>query len=380
MIFTLEALEARHGDCLILHLGDAANPCLCLIDGGPATVFGHTLGPRLETLRGAVGDPQLTLDLVMVSHVDDDHIHGILDLTDGLIDDADDQKDLAYSAKRLWHNAFEEITGGDLPAPAVAAATTASTGGPPPPGWDGFRPIAAVIASVPQGKRLRANADRLNWPVNDPVNGLITAGTTFSLGGATITVVAPDQAAIDALRAEWEKQVAKKSAEGPASLASYVDDSPYNLSSIVCLVEAEGKSMLLTGDSRGDGVLTGLEDSGKLAAGGTLALDVLKLPHHGSDRDVADDFFRRLPARHYVVSGNGKYGNPEIATLRMITASRVDDDFTLHLTNGSGEENFGDLLSAWIAEERAKGRQFTLDTRADPQTSVRVDLLDAPIA
>lgn len=380
MIFTLEALEARHGDCLILHLGDAANPCLCLIDGGPATVFGRTLEPRLETLRQAVGDPQLTLDLVMVSHVDDDHIHGVLDLTDGLIDDANDQKDLAYSAKRLWHNAFEEITGGGLPAPAVAAATTASTGGPAPAGWEGFRPVAAVIASVPQGKRLRENADRLNWPVNDPVDGLVTAGTTFQLGGATITVVAPGQGAIDALRAEWEKQVAKKSAEGPAALASYVDDSPYNLSSIVCLVEAEGKSMLLTGDSRGDGVLTGLEASGKLAAGGTLALDLLKLPHHGSDRDVADDFFSRLPARHYVVSGNGKYGNPEIATLRMITASRADDDFTLHLTNGTGEENFGDLLSAWIAEERAGGRQFTLDIRADPQPSIRVDLLDAPIA
>jgi hypothetical protein len=26
MIFTLEALEARHGDCLILHLGDAGSP------------------------------------------------------------------------------------------------------------------------------------------------------------------------------------------------------------------------------------------------------------------------------------------------------------------------------------------------------------------
>jgi hypothetical protein len=63
----------------------------------------------------------------------------------------------------------------------------------------------------------------------------------------------------------------------------------------------------------------------------------------------------------------------------MITASRADDDFTLHLTNGTGEENFGQLLSAWIAEERASGRQFTLDIRADPQPSVRVDLLDAPI-
>ena len=94
----------------------------------------------------------------------------------------------------------------------------------------------------------------------------------------------------------------------------------FNLSSIVVLAEADGKSMLLCGDARGDHVLTGLETAGKLAAGGTLALDILKLPHHGSIRNVDHDFFARLPARHYVISADGRDGNPESATLEAIAA------------------------------------------------------------
>jgi hypothetical protein len=52
-MFTLEALEARHGDCLLLHWGEAAAPRLALIDGGPSGVFRASLRPRLEALRTA---------------------------------------------------------------------------------------------------------------------------------------------------------------------------------------------------------------------------------------------------------------------------------------------------------------------------------------
>ena len=43
--------------------------------------------------------------------------------------------------------------------------------------------------------------------------------------------------------------------------------------------------MLLTGDARGDDVLAGLREAGLLRRS-PLHVDVLKLPHHGSDRNV----------------------------------------------------------------------------------------------
>ena len=84
MIFSLDVRRARKGDCLLLHFGTKAEPRLALIDGGPKQVYAPHLKPRLLEIRKARGlAPQspLPVDLLMVSHVDDDHIQGILDLT-----------------------------------------------------------------------------------------------------------------------------------------------------------------------------------------------------------------------------------------------------------------------------------------------------------
>ena len=79
MIFSLDVRRARKGDCLILHYGTKSKPGLVLIDGGPAQVYGPHLKPRLEEIRKArrlAESEPLTVDLLMVSHVDDDHING----------------------------------------------------------------------------------------------------------------------------------------------------------------------------------------------------------------------------------------------------------------------------------------------------------------
>ncbi len=111
------------------------------------------------------------------------------------------------------------------------------------------------------------------------------------------------------------------SANDPAALAAFLDRNVLNLAPILLVVARRGKRMLLTGDARGDHIMGGLEDAG-LLTDATAHFDVLKVPHHGSDRNVSVDFFGRLPADHYVVSGNGKHGNPELATLPMLAQAR----------------------------------------------------------
>jgi hypothetical protein len=61
-------------------------------------------------------------------------------------------------------------------------------------------------------------------------------------------------------------------------------------------------------------------------------VDILKAPHHGSDRNIDADFLRRITADHYVFSGNGEHGNPERETLRMLLDTAGSRKFTLHLT------------------------------------------------
>ena len=56
--------------------------------------------------RSREADP-LPVDLLMVSHVDDDHIHGILDLTGELLRDKAAHGRCSLQVSSFWHNSFD---------------------------------------------------------------------------------------------------------------------------------------------------------------------------------------------------------------------------------------------------------------------------------
>jgi hypothetical protein len=377
MVFSLEALRARHGDSLLLHFGTTQKPSAVLIDGGPGAAWGESVKPRLTAMRegfkglGRIGDGDpLPLELVMVSHVDDDHIGGLLGMTDDLLRPTGD---VLVEPKGLWHNAFEDLTK-DEDGPAELAAVE--------PGPE----AAAVLASVNQGRRLKSDAEQLGWKINTGFGNakpkLVKApdkgGRTVRLDSKTsLLVIAPRADQIEGLRKEWAEQLrkAQKGKAKPAQLAEYLDKSPYNLSSIVCLAKQGTRSMLLTGDARGDHVLDALEAAGATKSG-KLHVDILKLPHHGSIRNVEKDFFERITADHYVISANGRDGNPESETLELIATARGNDEFAVHLTYGTGA---GDLEARLKKFQKKHGQDpFTVAIRPAADLSLRIDLGDAP--
>jgi hypothetical protein len=145
----------------------------------------------------------------------------------------------------------------------------------------------------------------------------------------------------------------------------------------VVLVESRGKRILLTGDGRGDHTLDGLKKAGFLDGDGKIEVDVLKMPHHGSNRDVASGYFESIRARHYVISANGKYDNPDIDTLEMISKARPDDGFTIHLTYPTGEfevPEVGKNVAKFFAGEKAAGRKYKVETRKPGELSLRLAL------
>ena len=341
MMLSLDVRRARKGDCLIVHYGSHADPGLVLIDGGPGQVYQPHLKPRLAQIRKARGlpaDEPLKVDLLMVSHIDDDHINGILELTNELVAASDAMQPLPLKIVSFWHNTFNDIIGDD-PAHLLAAVTasfgTAALRGEPD--VEGLDPAAAeVLASVDQGVRLQGDARKLKLRNPQFAAGLVMAkgkGPGVDMGkGLTLTVIGPMKAELAALQKEYDDWLKTQKKTPKAVPAAFTDTSVPNLSSIVVLAEAQKKSILLTGDARGDKILEGLEATGRLASGGTIHVNVLKMPHHGSDRNMDPVFFRRITADHYVFSGNGENGNPERETLRMLLDERGTGDFTVHLT------------------------------------------------
>lgn len=59
--------------------------------------------------------------------------------------------------------------------------------------------------------------------------------------------------------------------------------------------------------------------------------------HGGEKRNVTPDFFERVLAKHYVVSGDGKHGNPDPAMFEMLFSARPALDYTVHMTYGPDE-------------------------------------------
>ena len=389
-VFTLEALNAAHGDALLLHYGPSDKPRLIVVDGGPAGVYKASLSPRLNGIRSKRGGGTLEIRMVIVSHIDDDHVTGILDFTKDLLEAKNNKSDLPFDVLTLWHNSFDDIV---AQAGAKAASVIHATKLP-----QGPQGGEAILASVKQGRQLRLDADDLAINMNSGFDDLIQFDAKqvkrLNMGaGLTFTVLGPRRAELDALEGKWEKEVkallakkakAKKGGKkkgGGASIdgaqlsaadyqaiaADYVDESIHNLSSIVVLVEFAGKRILLTGDARGDFILESLKEAG-LLTNGRCSVDIFKVPHHGSFRNAESSLFETIVAKHYVFSANGRDGNPDPPTFGLLFSARPTGSYEIWLTNEVA------AASKYIKKNKPKG--VKVHTRADRESSVLIELGD----
>ncbi|EEF25817.1 conserved hypothetical protein, partial [Ricinus communis] len=206
-IFSLEILNAFHGDCLLLHYGTTAQPRILLVDGGPNGTFGKSLKPRLEELAGQRKRP-LKLDHVMVTHLDDDHINGILELADEI-----DQGSDLVTARSFWFNTFDDALS-EAPPELAQASIEVDTAGKDA--------VAAAVekASISQGRSLRDAVVKLHAKQNDG-QGILFAkdkGLALNMPGLDMTLICPDKRHLADLAKKWIASPAKK-----AEAAAYVD-------------------------------------------------------------------------------------------------------------------------------------------------------------
>jgi len=314
----IHAINAFEGDCLLLESGGQARR-FALVDGGPRETFDKHLGPYLEKQIGDGG----TLDAVVVSHVDADHIVGVLDLIADLEARIADGSQQSFKILDIWHNSFARTVDDgegtivsklhDMMSSAGRASFMAANG-------------SVALLGIREGERLRRQALKLALPLNGKFNGgLISVdeqnGVTWDFGDGTFSVVGPTAANLQQLRQEWARWIEDhldEFEEGDPQAMANADKSIPNLSSIVLLGTTPDGDVLLTGDARGDHILQGLEQSNSIPVGGGRHFRLLKVQHHGSDRNVARNFFERLTADIYLISADGKHGNPDFEVLDMI--------------------------------------------------------------
>ena len=311
-------LPAHHGDCLWIEYGPAERPRRVLVDGGPAYAY-PALKALIEARLGSLPPEQRRIELLVITHVDADHIGGILRLLE------DTAPGVAICD--VWFNGWRHLPGAE------------GTLGP----VQGERVTRHLLES-----RQPWNAAWGNRRVAVPAAGVLPRHTLP--GGLELTILAPELAGLARLRPAWEKTVRKAGLEPGAEAESEVvaeereaagalavgidpldlaaqpfkeDTSPPNGSSIALLAEFEGRRVLLGGDSYPSALLRSLlrwrEEQGLME----VELDAFKVPHHGGRSNLSPDLLRQLRSRRYLVSTNGRiFRHPHAETLaRVVTAA-----------------------------------------------------------
>jgi ribonuclease BN (tRNA processing enzyme) len=320
-MFKLKIIQALNGDCLIVEHGSQDEPHYLLVDGGPGTVYKNFLKKELVGIRDKGGK----INLAILSHIDDDHVNGILDLLHEVTKQRQKGKRETITINGLWHNSFSKTLGSTVER-GMARQMDISLQ------RQDLMPKADLrFRSIKQGDDLTTCAQELQIPINDDFRGtpdqLVCVGNLIEpirQVNLKIWVVGPTRSALQSLQKEWKEWLAKqkKATKLPRAMAKAaaieLDESVPNLSSIMLLIEAEEKTILLTGDGLGEHLLEGLHQTGLLEEDGTFHVNVFKLPHHGSVHNVTPELFERITADTYVICADGTNNNPDYQTLEWL--------------------------------------------------------------
>ena len=326
-------LPALNGDCILVEFQTSH---YILIDGGYVDTYENYLLPTLKEIESQGGK----LDVVVVTHIDSDHISGIIRLLE----------DKPIGIGGIWYNGYRHIqsvavTTEDKETFVHRSICKESLS-------EQCKPI-----SVKQGCTLSALIARNGIPWNTPWRGnTIMAPMSFTLGDAIIHVLSPNNEDIGALEIFWKKRLIKDGLLKKAHSEEYWDDayefslskdmpgfhlhekkvsksydllklckeayepdgSASNGSSISFVLETKGKRLLFLGDSHSETVVVSLRALyGEEKA--PYIFDAVKLSHHGSYNNNSPELFKLIVSDKWLVSTNGaKYNHPDMPTLAHI--------------------------------------------------------------
>jgi hypothetical protein len=317
-VIRLHVVQAEYGDCFILESEIGKKYVSILIDGGPYQTFEKHLKPTLKKLplNGK-------LDLVVLSHIDNDHIIGLLDLLNEIKKEKQNKTKDFIKILNMWHNSFKNLL--LLPDEPVKIITKY---------FQDQRFIerkmildSLIMKGYQQGTDLTALAISLKIPINQGFGELIDVENNVKstyLNHIKLMILGPTKRNIERLRKEWHDWFTKKykSEKSKSELVQILDKSIPNLASIMFLAEIENRKILFTGDGVGQDIVEILSKNNMLDKNGRFHVDILKVPHHGSDRNTTQEFFNTIVAEYYIISANGRDDNPSLDTLRRIIQSK----------------------------------------------------------
>lgn len=360
----IEMFPALEGDCFLISLGEEEKTHI-LIDGGFGETYESFLKNRLQelTVRGE------HLALVVVTHIDADHIGGLLELFEE--NNSSLNPDIIH-IDEVWHNSYKHLQFYKENEGAL--------------GWKEKSILSDIIAKGSIKTKRFANESRdisaeqgstlagllysggYNWnkqfdgkAINCEVKNLVSLNSDVS-----IRILSPNYEKLKRLEKYWLKELRKEKydfkitndklfddafefymmkqeeiEEYEASknishkkknsdLEIYLDkkmsydNSPVNGSSISFVIEYQGKKLLFLGDSHPRIIELEIQ---KLIVeiGYNPIFDLIKVSHHGSHRNTSKKLLEIIDSDIFLFSTNGERNNhPNLETVARIVCRETD--------------------------------------------------------
>jgi hypothetical protein len=295
-MFSVEMLPAGRGDSLWIEYGEP--PRRILIDGG---IAGTAVILRQRLL--ALPEEERRFELLAVTHIDVDHIGGIVRLL------ADPPAGLSIGD--VWFNGRGHLE------------------------EDPF-------LGVRDGERLMEVLNLAGRSWNQAFGGgAVVLPETGSLpvvdlpGGMRLTLLGPGRQRLQDLAEHWDDELedlgivaksASLSAEDEGGFLAAAspnvellarspfqpDGSVPNGSSIALLTEHAGKRVLFAGDAYAGEVLAAVRTLAAAEGGSRLEVDALKLSHHGGRKNTSVELLAALACKRFLFSSDGTiYDHPQ---------------------------------------------------------------------
>lgn len=309
----IKFLKAFNGDSILISFLENDKPRNILIDGGVGDTYKNTSNVKgdLYTVIEKIRKDDQHIDLLVLTHFDDDHIGGILRWLNK-------DKEASKLIKKVWFNSGKEIAkkfesdeNKDLDIEIIDGA-------------DDFH--TSPKQGIKFEKYLR---DNNLWD-----GEIIKQGSEYGLFGLKFKVLSPNNERLAELLKLYEKQkdyfTSGDEYDFQTSLKDFIDEenqssfkfkedrSVANGSSIAFLMEYENKNFLFLADAHPYVVIEGLKkfDYNK---DNPINVELMKVSHHGSTYNTNKQLLEIVKTNNYIISSNAtKHGLPNKRTIARI--------------------------------------------------------------
>jgi beta-lactamase superfamily II metal-dependent hydrolase len=288
-------LKAGNGDSVLI----STNKSNILIDGGTKRTFNIYLKKEIDRLREA----NQIVDLMVLTHIDSDHIDGLVKLLENekmLLE----EKEISYPiVKSIWFNAFENKIFSD----DFSDETSFS-------GYKTFREFIAYFDNFISYNDNLSIDNEIFFTINSDID---------------IVLLSPNNQKLKKLHKKYKDKIEEdfftsssieidKSIEELASLKFKKDTSPHNGASIAFILVYQNRKYLFLADAHIDLINSSLKELG-YSKSNPLEVEFVKLSHHGSKKNINQEFLDLVRSNNFVILTNGaSHGHPDKEALSRI--------------------------------------------------------------